>query len=68
VLETVRREVFIGADGADFNIAFSAGVAEYHITASTWKRCTAPPTKRSTEPKKPAAAESAPPKPPSPTL
>ncbi|HEY3060226.1 MAG TPA: diguanylate cyclase [Chloroflexota bacterium] len=29
VLEAVRREVFVGAEGAEFNIAFSAGVAEY---------------------------------------
>jgi len=29
VLEAVRREVFVGAENAEFNIAFSAGVAEY---------------------------------------
>ena len=29
VLETVRQEVFIGSDGAEFGIEFSAGVAEY---------------------------------------
>jgi len=29
VLETVRREVFTGADGREFGVAFSAGVAEF---------------------------------------
>jgi diguanylate cyclase (GGDEF)-like protein len=29
VLEAVRREEFVGADGVEFNIGFSAGVAEY---------------------------------------
>jgi diguanylate cyclase (GGDEF)-like protein len=29
VLETVRREVFVGADSREFGIAFSAGVAEF---------------------------------------
>jgi diguanylate cyclase (GGDEF)-like protein len=29
VLETVRREVFVGAEGVQFSIAFSAGVAEF---------------------------------------
>jgi diguanylate cyclase (GGDEF)-like protein len=31
VLEAVRREVFVGADGLEFSIAFSAGVAEFPL-------------------------------------
>jgi diguanylate cyclase (GGDEF)-like protein len=29
VLDTVRREVFVGPDGSEFEVTFSAGVAEY---------------------------------------
>ena len=57
VLETVRQEVFIGAEGTSSTSPSVLASPSIRTTAWTWKPCIALPTKRSTAPKKLAAVE-----------